>query len=260
MKTKAEKTKTLVKMRQLAVGYIRVSTQDQGTNGVGLEAQRAGINAFAKGMNYRIIEIFSDVASGMGAKSVEDRAGLQRALQVAVERDAWLIVDDWSRLTRHAASVAEVIRLLTDPSRILDAKTGTNLHQAVKAGEVARSELVGKEIGRRTREGMKKLRDQGAVFGNPNIRAVQEKGAAGVSDKAARLYSTIAEKLRSYGSGHSELTAAQVADMLNDTGLLTGSEKPWNKTRVRLPLTRARKLLDDEEDRLMRESPTFGAF
>lgn len=106
---------------------------------------------------------------------------------LAVERDAWLIVDDWSRLTRHEASVAEITRLLPDPSRILDAKTGTNLDEAVKAGEVARNEVVGKEIGRRTKEGMQKLRDQGAVFGNPNIKAVQEKGAAGVSDKAARL-------------------------------------------------------------------------
>ncbi len=260
MKSTSVRNKKLLELGQRAVGYIRVSTQGQGDHGIGLKAQDAAIRAFADSMKYTVIDVCKDVATAMGESSIEDRKGLRSALHLAAEKDAWLIVYDWSRLTRHAASAAEITKILPDPRRILDAKTGTNLSEAVKAGEIARHEAVGKEISRRTKAGMNKLRDQGAIFGNPDIKAVQKKGAAGVSDKAARLDAKIADALRTSGPEQDKLTHAQVVDLLNGLGMLTGSGKVWDMSRIRLPLSRARKILDEAEDRRMESLPTFGMF
>ena len=46
------------------VGYIRVSTDEQGDSGAGLEAQRAAIAAEAKRRGWHLVEILEDTASG----------------------------------------------------------------------------------------------------------------------------------------------------------------------------------------------------
>jgi DNA invertase Pin-like site-specific DNA recombinase len=58
-------------------GYIRVSTEDQGESGAGLEAQRAAITAEAERRGWQLVEIFEDTASG---KSMSRRPGLAAAL------------------------------------------------------------------------------------------------------------------------------------------------------------------------------------
>ena len=60
------------------VGYIRVSTDEQGDSGAGLEAQRAAIAAEAKRRGWHLVEILEDTASG---KTMTRRPGLAAALQ-----------------------------------------------------------------------------------------------------------------------------------------------------------------------------------
>jgi hypothetical protein len=59
------------------IGYIRVSTTEQGTNGAGLDAQRAAIEAECDRMTWQLIRIEEDVLSGRTLR----RPGLQRVLE-----------------------------------------------------------------------------------------------------------------------------------------------------------------------------------
>lgn len=233
MKTKKTKANGRVAAHDLetinAVGYVRVSTDGQGNHGISLDLQRVSIKAFADHEKFNLIEICGDVATAMGSKSVDNRPGLRRALELAVENDAYLIVYDYSRLTRHAASYDAILAVLPDPKRILDAKTGTSFSDAAKAGELARNEAAGRMIGQRTKEGMQKRRDEGAVFGNPDIATAQKKGAAAVSNKAAKLDAEIAKALRATGTDYLDLSYADAAELLNRHGLRTSSGKPWDK-------------------------------
>lgn len=58
------------------IGYRRVSTSEQGTNGVGLDAQRAAIEDECRRRGWQLVRIEEDILSGRSL----NRPGLQRAL------------------------------------------------------------------------------------------------------------------------------------------------------------------------------------
>ena len=49
---------------QPLVAYHRVSTASQGRSGLGLEAQRAAVEAFAKTEGFEIVETFTEIETG----------------------------------------------------------------------------------------------------------------------------------------------------------------------------------------------------
>ena len=65
------------------VAYIRVSTESQGRSGLGLEAQRARIGAFAKLEDFEIVAEFTEVETGKGADALDRRPQLKAAMKAA---------------------------------------------------------------------------------------------------------------------------------------------------------------------------------
>ncbi len=81
-----------------AVGYIRVSTEDQVQNGISLDSQRAKIEAWVTANDASLIGFFED--AGISGSRTENREGLVRALSLACERKAIMVVYSLSRLSR----------------------------------------------------------------------------------------------------------------------------------------------------------------
>ena len=52
------------------VAYYRVSTAQQGRSGLGLEAQRAAVAAFAKAEGFDVAAEFTEVETGKGADAL----------------------------------------------------------------------------------------------------------------------------------------------------------------------------------------------
>ena len=46
------------------IAYYRVSTNKQGINGLGIDAQRETVNNFLNGGNWKVIDEFTEVESG----------------------------------------------------------------------------------------------------------------------------------------------------------------------------------------------------
>ena len=61
-----------------ALGYARVSTEDQARNGISLAAQRSRIEAYCEAHGLRLVRIEED--AGISAKKTTNRPALQRAL------------------------------------------------------------------------------------------------------------------------------------------------------------------------------------
>ena len=80
-----------------AIGYIRVSTEQQVDEGVSLEAQKAKIVAWCKANDYDLANVYMD--AGISGKSMDKRTGLADALK-AVNKDMVLVVYSLSRLAR----------------------------------------------------------------------------------------------------------------------------------------------------------------
>ena len=93
-----------------AVGYVRVSTERQASEGVSLEAQRARIEAWAtaNGLTLAVEDVHVD--AGLSGGRADNRPALQAALAEACKRRAPLVVYSLSRVarsTKDALAIAE---------------------------------------------------------------------------------------------------------------------------------------------------------
>jgi site-specific DNA recombinase len=81
-----------------AIGYVRVSTAQQATAGVSLEAQRERISAWCRANGYTVREIHVD--HGLSGGRADNRPALQAALQQAIETKATVVTYGLSRVAR----------------------------------------------------------------------------------------------------------------------------------------------------------------
>ena len=88
-----------------AIGYIRVSTEQQAEEGVSLEAQKARIESWCKANDCELVEVFKD--AGISGKSRKNRLGLDRAL-AAMKKEMVLVVYSFSRLARSSRDLLNI--------------------------------------------------------------------------------------------------------------------------------------------------------
>ena len=81
-----------------AVGYVRVSTEDQAREGVSLEAQRAKIEAWCAANGYELVAMHED--AGLSGSRADNRPGLQLALEQACHEKTALVAYSISRISR----------------------------------------------------------------------------------------------------------------------------------------------------------------
>src|SRR6185437_8876823 len=84
-----------------AIGYLRVSTREQGRSGLGLAAQRHEIESFAAKDGLSIKSWHQDVQTGAGKDALLLRPGLAAALKAARAAHCPLIVSRLDRLSRN---------------------------------------------------------------------------------------------------------------------------------------------------------------
>lgn len=152
------------------VGYIRVSTQEQGQSGAGLDAQEVSIRRDVKHRGWTLQHVYCDVASG---KSRERRPQLEAALREITEgRSGTLMVAKLDRLSRSTVDFG----MLVDEARrggwnIVIVDLGVDL--STPAGELVASVMASLAqwermvISERTRDGLAARRRAGVRLGRP---------------------------------------------------------------------------------------------
>lgn len=180
-----------------AVGYIRVSTDEQADSGAGLAAQRTTIEAECARRGWTLVAVFED--AGVSGKSLDGRPELAEAL-AAVEtgQAASLVVAKLDRLSR---SVQDAAGLLDRAQRAgwslvaadLGVDTSTPAGEAMANVMATFGQLERRLIGQRTREALAAKRAAGVRLGRPSIlpaavveRIVTEKAAGSSWSAIAR--------------------------------------------------------------------------
>lgn len=89
-----------------AVGYIRVSTEDQATQGVSLDAQAERIRAYATLNDLNLRNIYVD--AGISGRRADNRPELQNALNDVCRGGGVLVVYSLSRLARSTKDTIDI--------------------------------------------------------------------------------------------------------------------------------------------------------
>jgi DNA invertase Pin-like site-specific DNA recombinase len=218
------------------VSYLRVSTRRQGSSGLGLEAQLAAIHKYARQRSASIIETFTEVESGKG----NDRPQLQKALHLAKVTGATLVIAKLDRLSRNAAFL---LTLRDSGVRFIaaDMPDANDLTVGVMA-LVAQQER--EAISRRTKEALLAAKVRGVRLGNPfgaqalkragqgnaaSLRAIRSKADAHARNLQPVIVALATDGIRSLG---------EIAEALNERGMLTPRGGRWHKSSVRNLLNR----------------------
>jgi DNA invertase Pin-like site-specific DNA recombinase len=212
-----------------AIGYIRVSTEEQARDGVSLDMQREKITAWVNLHDAALIEICADEGVS-GTKS--DRDGLRQAIDTAKSHQAVLVTYSISRLSRstlHTLSIAEEL----DRSGCELVSIQENIDTTTPAGRVvfrvlaALSEFERDQLAERTRHGMAQKRAQGYRIGSvPHGYKVDDNGRL-IPVKGEQKIIRLVNQLRVKG-----LSLRQISAELEKCGAFNRQGMPFNPKSV----------------------------
>lgn len=204
--------------------YLRVSTARQGENGLGMEAQRAAVEAFARQHGGQIIAQHVEVESGKRS----DRPELAKALQAARKAKATLLIAKLDRLARNVAFIAAMMDAGVD-FVACDQPFASRLTLHILAA-VAEDEA--RRISERTRAALAAAKARGVKLGSPVALQTVEKARAARSSYAAKANETTRAVIRDIqASGVETLTG--IARTLQARGIKTPrGRSEWQPTQV----------------------------
>lgn len=157
---------------QRMIAYTRVSTDEQATSGLGLEAQEATLRRAFEYRGWQLAELVSD--EGISGSTI-DRPGLRHALEQIVAGDVdGLVVSKLDRLTRSMRDFCEIVDWFEEAGAPLvmlepDVDTSTPAGRAVAHVMVAFAEMERGMIGDRTKVALAAKRARGEATGRPAI-------------------------------------------------------------------------------------------
>jgi DNA invertase Pin-like site-specific DNA recombinase len=219
-----------------AVSYSRVSTGRQGKSGLGLDAQRAAIAAFAAANGYTIAEEVEEVETGKGADALDRRPELRRALALARKVKGPVIVAKLCRLSR---DVAFISGLMAQRVPFIVAELGADADPFMLHIYAALVEQERRRIGRATSAALQAKKAEGATLGNPNLADIRHLGPAALKAAADAHAAKVAPIIRELRDVAGCKSLADIADALNARGIATARAGRWNATTVRRVLARA---------------------
>ena len=217
-------------MKMKFVSYYRVSTQKQGINGNGIEAQKQSVDRYLKTLDCELLASYEEVESGGN----NERPKLLEAIQLAKTQKAILVIAKLDRLSRNAAF------LLTLQDSGVDFVC-CDMPNADRFSVGILALLAQKErelISTRTKAGLAIVKQRGTVLGNPNGKvalttaraAIQSRKKAFVVDAVKTI-----EEIKSTGV----TTLAKLAECLNKRGEKSPRGRAWTPTAVRRVLLAA---------------------
>ena len=205
-----------------AIGYVRVSTEEQAREGFSLAAQEAKLRAYASLYEIELVAVLTD--AGVSAKTL-NRPALQKALAALEAGEAeGLLIAKLDRLTRSVRDLGALLdgyfggrfSLLSVGDQIDTRTAGGRLVLNILASV---SQWEREAIGERTKAALAQKKAQGARLGAPALA-----GAA-----VARI-----QELAAHG-----LTLRAIASILEAEGIQTLRGGRWAPETIRKVLARA---------------------
>ncbi len=223
-------------MQAKFVAYRRVSTQEQGRSGLGLEAQSAAVAKHVASVGGVLIASYVEVETGKRC----DRPELAKALAHAKRSKAIFVVAKLDRLSRNAAFLCALLdsgvdvvacdnpsvnRLTLQILAVLAEDEARRISERTKAALAALKARGGK-LGS-ARPGHWKGKEDARLKGLEKARSVSRRV---VQDRKQAAYADLVPSVKEWRDGG--LTLQAIADKLNGAGHTTRRGSSWRPAQV----------------------------
>ena len=205
------------------VTYLRVSTQQQGRSGLGLDAQRAQLEAFAQANDMRIVQEFVEVETGKGDDALEVRPELKNAIDLGARIPAPVVVAKLDRLSR---DVHFISGLMAHNVPFIVAELGPDVDPFILHLFAALAEKERALISQRTKAALQRVKLVGSKSGRklgqtPEIAEQRKTEARERAKDLAPVFARLAG-----------LSACGAARQLNQLAVATPTGAPWSARTV----------------------------
>ncbi len=187
------------------IGYVRVSTDEQGERGAGLAAQERAIRDEAERRGWEVESIISDTHTG----KTLNRIGLQATLaKVAAGQGQAIVCSKLDRLTRRMGDFTKLLDLSHDQHWAM-VLLDVNIDTTTAEGEMVANNMANyanferRRISERTADGLRQRKREGVRLGRPpalpGATVARIKLLRGNPDDPKRSYGAIAKYLNAKG-------------------------------------------------------------
>jgi DNA invertase Pin-like site-specific DNA recombinase len=211
-------------MKMKFVSYYRVSTDKQGLQGNGIEAQKQAVARYLASMDCQLIDSFEEVESGANNK----RPQLTAAIQTAKSKKAILVIAKLDRLSRNAAFLLQLQDSGVD-FVACDMPNADKLSVGIIALLAQRERQL---ISERTKAGLAVAKQRGTTLGNPHAARAWTKAVHAIKERKMEFAKTALKSIKEIQST-GVATLARIADCLNKRGEQTPRGGKWTATAVK---------------------------
>jgi DNA invertase Pin-like site-specific DNA recombinase len=218
-----------------AIAYYRVSTQQQGRSGLGIEAQQAAVARFCEAEGFELQGSYTEVETGKGCDALDRRPQLSAAISAARKGKCPVIVAKLCRLSR---DVHFISGLMAKKVPFIVTELGADVDPFMLHIYAALAEKERTLISSRTKAALAAKKQRGERLGNPRLTEVGYVGRVMQAERADRFAANvmpIVEEIRATGV----TTLKGIAEALNARGVQTfRAGGRWDATTVRRLLAR----------------------
>jgi DNA invertase Pin-like site-specific DNA recombinase len=204
-----------------AIGYVRVSTKEQGENGYGLEAQAHQLETYCAANNLNLVAIIPDVMSGRKTDKLYGRIAAVAAIRAGLANV--LVINALDRASRSTLDGLTLVKDAQDEGWRVLSLDGVESDKVEKLWLTVRMGFAEEErdkISKRTKQGLIKARQNGKRLGRPS-QITRE-----VIDRIVAL------RMQEHKGANT------IARMLTDAGVPAPGGQTWYPTTVRGVLAR----------------------
>jgi DNA invertase Pin-like site-specific DNA recombinase len=212
------------------IAYHRVSTDRQGSSGLGLEAQQKAVMDYLNGGDWQLLDTFTEVESGTRS----DRPELAKALEACKRHKATLVIAKLDRLARNVAFISGLMESKVD-FVAADMPEANKLTVHIMA---AMAEHEGRQISERTKAALAAAKARGTKLGwamdsrKHEQRQAAAKGVTVRRMKADRHAANVLPIIRDIEAA-GITTLKGLAEALNSRGIRTARGGRWYATTVK---------------------------
>ena len=212
------------------VVLLRVSTQKQGADGLGIAAQKRDIEIFLQQRpDATVLKELVEVESG--GKELKDRPVMQEAINLCKSTSSTLLVATLSRLSRDAAFVLTLMKDTSIRFQVASMPNAENFQLGIYA---LLNQQEREQVSTRTRAALAAAKARGVKLGNPKNLMEWNRTRKNQARVFADQHCNLIWTLRNGGK-----TLREICSVMNDSGIKTSKGSVFHPVQITRILRRS---------------------